>query len=227
MDSNTVNDARSYAFYITLGGRTVDYTLATDCYGDETTWTLRDSATNQLLYTGGPYNSNFSSTSDTFLTQFCIPDGCYKFTIYDSWGDGLDGSGGWGCSLTGDYFITDDQGNTLVQMTAPNGDFGDSVSHYFCITTVLNNDLLSNEDLKFDLLPNPTKDVFDLRFSIVSDQELNIQLIDLAGMLLESRSYASMNQERYRFDLQAYPAGMYLLRIALGDRIYYKKVVKQ
>ncbi|MEM9929540.1 MAG: M43 family zinc metalloprotease, partial [Bacteroidota bacterium] len=61
----------------------VTLTLITDNYGSETTWSLTD-AGGTTIASGGPYANN------TTITQgFCLTDGCYTFTINDSYGDGI------------------------------------------------------------------------------------------------------------------------------------------
>lgn len=87
----------------------ITLTLTTDDYGDETTWELTD-ANGSVLHSGGPYQSN-----TTFTELMCLPSGCYDFTIYDSYGDGICCQ--WG---QGSYAITDVSGNIM----ASGGQFG-------------------------------------------------------------------------------------------------------
>ena len=95
----------------------VNLNLVTDNYGSETTWELRDD-NGSLIQSGGPYSNN---TSYNF--NFCLPDGCYNFTIYDSYGDGICCAYG-----SGSYTLTDAGGSTL----ASGGQFGSSESTDFC-----------------------------------------------------------------------------------------------
>lgn len=132
-DENTANDAGSSSFSLSTGGtQTLDLTL--DCWGSETTWDIQD-ASNNVLYSGGPYTDNTPGGAGSVSVDFCLPDGCYDFTIYDSYGDGIDGGTQWGsCDQDGDFTITDDGGNVLVQMTDPNFD-SSGQTHNFCITS--------------------------------------------------------------------------------------------
>lgn len=79
-------------------------TINTDNYPGETTWTVKD-ASGQTLYSGGPYSSSNSS----FTTDMCLPDGCYDFTINDSYGDGICCSYG-----NGSYAVTNAAGDVLT-----------------------------------------------------------------------------------------------------------------
>lgn len=129
-DEDTSNDASSASFTVTSGaGSGITLTLDLDCYGDEITWEILDD-NNNIVASGGPYVNNTSGEQHVY--NYCLAEGCYDFVIEDTYGDGLYGSQ-WSCTLDGDYNIIDGQGQTLVQMTAPNGDFGNSATHPFCI----------------------------------------------------------------------------------------------
>lgn len=130
-DEDTSNDGSSSSFTVTSGaGSSVTLTLDLDCYGDETTWEILDD-NNAVVASGGPYVNN-QPAGEQQVYSLCLPEGCYVFVIEDTYGDGLYGSQ-WTCTVDGDYEITDSQNQTLVEMTAPNGDFGYSASHPFCI----------------------------------------------------------------------------------------------
>jgi len=131
-DLNTGNDASSQPFVIDVNGQTVTLDLDLDCYGSEISWSIIDD-NGATLYTGGGYSDNGQGQNIT--ESFCLPVGCYTFEINDTYGDGMNGSQWSGCNVDGDYTITDPLGNTLVQMTAPNGDFGFSTSHQFCVVS--------------------------------------------------------------------------------------------
>lgn len=60
----------------------VTLTLVTDNYGSETSWTL--SGPSGVVASGSGYGNN-----QTITETFCLPDGCYDFTINDSYGDGI------------------------------------------------------------------------------------------------------------------------------------------
>ena len=76
----------------------VAFTLTTDQYGYETSWTLT-SSNNQTIANG----SNLAN-STTYNENFCLADGDYTFTINDSYGDGICcsyGNGAYDLSLNG------------------------------------------------------------------------------------------------------------------------------
>jgi uncharacterized protein YjdB len=59
-------------------------TLVLDEYPTETSWTITNSS-GVVIYSGGGYQNAFS----TVTVPVCLPDGCYNFNMYDSFGDGI------------------------------------------------------------------------------------------------------------------------------------------
>lgn len=84
-----------------------------DNYGSEITWTLTDESGAEII-SGGPY-TDFNR--EVVGAELCLPDGCYNFTIFDAFGDGI-------CCAYGDgqYAIFDANENVL----ASGGQFGSS-----------------------------------------------------------------------------------------------------
>lgn len=104
------------------------FTLSTDCWAAETGWVIVDSEGLTVAeVTTGDYTDD---ASDYSFTQ-CLLDGCYAITITDSYGDGLNGTASPGCDTDGSYFATDSSGATLFTM--PYANFGDAISHDFCL----------------------------------------------------------------------------------------------
>ncbi|MCB0598447.1 MAG: T9SS type A sorting domain-containing protein [Lewinellaceae bacterium] len=100
----------------------VTLTIILDNYPEETRWEIRDGGT--VLASGGTYGSY--PDGSTVVENACLPDGCYDFVIYDSYGDGICCSYG-----IGSYTLTDDSdGSTL----ASGGAFGSSETTNFCVS---------------------------------------------------------------------------------------------
>ena len=113
----TVNDGSCIS-----AGTQITFTLLTDDYPNETTWTLVDE-TGTTVISGGPYGSN----ATTYSTDACLANGCYTLTVFDSYGDGL--CCGYG---EGSYELTDEEGTVY----ASGASFGDSDITDFCIESV-------------------------------------------------------------------------------------------
>ncbi|MEL6969139.1 MAG: zinc metalloprotease, partial [Bacteroidota bacterium] len=108
--------------------------ILTDNYPGETTWQITD-AGGAVVASGGPYGS----TGTLFTSTECLVDGCYDFTIFDSYGDGICCAYG-----TGEYTVT-----VNGQVVASGGEFGASETTNFCVsdaTAPTCNDGIQNGD---------------------------------------------------------------------------------
>ncbi len=95
--------------------------INTDTYGNEITWKISNGSGSITYAVGGPYTQQIQTITETP----CLPAGCYNFTIYDSYGDGLyDGN------TTGNYTVVDEYGNTLASGV---GNFGAQESTNICL----------------------------------------------------------------------------------------------
>ncbi|MFT4611277.1 MAG: hypothetical protein ACJA1H_002433 [Glaciecola sp.] len=104
-----------------------DYQLVInlDNYSSENTWELLDS-TGTTLYTGGPYADGRRGETET-VNGIALAAGCYTFTFFDSYGDGLfDGV------VEGDYSLHC-AAQTVVSYASGVGNFGASNSTDFCV----------------------------------------------------------------------------------------------
>jgi len=99
---------------------TINITL--DNYGTENHWEIKD-GNGVLIQTVGPFN-NFENGS-VQATTLCLPPGCYDFTIFDLWGDGMCCAYGQG----GYEVIEDATGNVI----ASGGSFNKQESKNICL----------------------------------------------------------------------------------------------
>ena len=81
------------------------FDINTDEYPEETTWAITDNSTGETVASGGPYADAFTLISES--GTFC--EGCYTFTINDSYGDGICcslGEGSFALSLDGQLYAS-------------------------------------------------------------------------------------------------------------------------
>lgn len=96
-------------------------TVVTDTYGGETTWEITNES-GEVVAEGGPYEN--VTGGGTYSSDVYLDDGCYTFTIYDSYGDGQqDGS------ITGFYTVE----CSILDVLTGGGAFGSSESKDFCV----------------------------------------------------------------------------------------------
>lgn len=63
-------------------------TITTDANGAQTSWEIRNDANNQVECSGAGLPNNSTVTSEC-----CLPDGCYRLRVFDSFGDGINPGG--------------------------------------------------------------------------------------------------------------------------------------
>ncbi|MEZ4685120.1 MAG: fibronectin type III domain-containing protein [Bacteroidia bacterium] len=187
--------------------------ILTDNYPSETTWELRNSG-GTLVGSGGPYGSSGTVYDQTL----CLPAGCYDFTIFDSYGDGICCAYG-----TGSYSVTSG-GSTL----ASGGAFASSETSNICVGGAIAheaNPVFSNDAHSFSLTayPNPFTNMVYLDLSEVEDM-VKVEIFDAMGKRVWQKDQIEAGS---RVSIQpAIAQGIYVLRVSQGDLRQEIKLVK-
>ena len=152
-DLNNANDDLAVSFTI-VDGEEMTVSILTDDYGDETTWEIED-AQGSVVATGNGYGDNTQYTIPN-----CLADGCYTFTIYDSYGDGI--CCGFGI---GNYELLSPSGDVM----GAGGEFTDDESIAFCLPFIVappvsafvapNTDICTGESIAYTNNSTPTNGV--------------------------------------------------------------------
>ena len=154
---------------------TVDLTINLDNYPSETTWTIVDGS-GATVASGGPY----STAGGTASESACLPSGCYDFTIFDAYGDGI--CCGYG---NGSYTLTGG-GSTL----ASGGAFASSETTNFCVSAgtrtdgpavVVNGRYTEEKGSQLLAYPNPVRDVLTLEHTAKAERQTQLRVVDAYG----------------------------------------------
>ncbi|OGS69502.1 MAG: hypothetical protein A3G95_06255 [Flavobacteria bacterium RIFCSPLOWO2_12_FULL_31_7] len=181
---------------------TFTYTLQGDRWGAETTWNLKNAA-GTVLFSGGPYtNLAAGQTPPPIVQNWPLPvNGCYTFTILDSFGDGID---------PGTYSITANSGAVEV---VSGGVFGTSEITYFT-----NNSLSSQSFDLFDtisLYPNPAKDKVTISVPQGLDVNGKYELYNALGQKISTKKVSSEND--LIINTNSYQTGIYFINLTIGE----------
>jgi hypothetical protein len=105
-----------------------------DDHGDQISWELLDANDISLTY-GGPYiGQNNTLVTETVCIGIAPVDACYKFRLYDSFGDGLSGVGNWQLrTLNGNVLLGDDFATGYTSPSVPPAYPGYGSTHAFCL----------------------------------------------------------------------------------------------
>jgi lysyl endopeptidase len=204
------NDGWSFAFAVSSPGQAVELRLVLDDYGTDITWgLLTDSGTE--LYSGGPYEDG--DAGDTVVAPFCLTNGCYTFTIWDAFADGICCANG-----EGSYSVVLPDGQVLVDS---DGQFEAQESQEFCLSEV------SVPEVDASILrvsPNPANDRVVLRSSEVLHQ-VRIRMLDGAGRSIHEWQWPLL-QGPQELDLNGLAPGTYLLRLDHRNGRSSERIVK-
>ena len=202
-DENTVdNTVVSTAFTVFVDTATVNLTLVTDEYGDETSWDFKDS-NDTILYSG---ETDVYGNETTYNHTFdVLTGGCYTFTIYDSEGDGICCSYG-----EGSYTLTDSNSNVI----ATGGEFSaqETVSFTTVNTLGTENYLL---DRKITLYPNPATNVLNIKVGASNSLPDTYKIYNMLGQIVLQQSIGELND--LAVNTSSLSKGMYFIKIATDN----------
>jgi len=229
-DTDPSNDATFANFTVILGGFETNIIVSTDCWGYETAWEIHD-VTSSLVASGGNTtvppgglqtaqgsNPGAYGNEVTVTTKLCLAEGCYDFTIYDDWGDGIEGSTQTGCNTDGSYSITNSASAVLASIQALA--FGNSETNNFCV--LADNGLDEFDWLNFKLYPNPSNGVFNIEINNTQNVDYAIIVTDVAGRIIYE---GQLNESSLVLDLNDTANGTYLLHLANDNVSITKSIV--
>ena len=206
VDANPANNP-SIAFNVTLATQNTDtdvtVQIVTDAYGSETTWKIKN-ATGVTVLSGGPYANlgAAGTTTQTPVAGTLAINTCHTFTIYDSYGDGI--NAGYGA---GSFTITDGNGTILASGGVFTEEDGDAFKTGGDVLAI--NDLASN----LAIYPNPVKDVLTIEGNYTS-----VDVFDMFGKLVLSSEYTK------NINVSTLANGIYMLNITTEKGIQTQKI---
>ncbi|HIC30888.1 MAG TPA: DUF5011 domain-containing protein [Flavobacteriaceae bacterium] len=185
-----------------------------DNYPEETAWTLTNNS-GQTVASGGTYGSQ-ADGSTLNIPVGCLDDGCYNFTITDTYGDGICCSYG-----NGSYTLTNTDTGAIL---ASGGSFTSSETTNFCLTnnvktftsTVTNT---NNFDKQFKLYPNPVKQT--LNVDLVGFEAQSFEIKNMLGQTVLKGTYKSS------IDVSKFNSGIYILQLNIGEKTKIKRFIKE
>jgi len=207
-DANNADNSATASLFLAPIEQTAQLTvrITTDRYGNETRWRIRRPS-NSILASGGPYTeleANGTQVQDEVVVDIPI-NGCFKFEMLDSFGDGMFGQ--WG---EGSYEVVDQNGVVLFS----GGQFGLlDVKRFNETGAVSINDLNKRNEFEITLFPNPSQGQFALNLNMLNNQKASINVFNSLGALVKSEqlNQLSAGENTYNMDLSNQSAGIYTI----------------
>lgn len=222
-DLNSINNTTSKKINIPtinqlMGDATPKVTLTLQCDRDasETSWALKNSI-GTTLYTGGSYTDSTSSTNlNAPITEvFNLQNGeCYTFTIFDSYGDGINTNGG-----VGSYTLKDE--NNVV--FASGGTFLFNESKGFTYGSLSNAAFESSNEIY--LYPNPANESLKINVPSIYGLPNSYSIIDNLGRTINKKIILSEADLSVTTSLLS--NGIYYISLQKGDEKKTLRFVKE
>jgi hypothetical protein len=149
--------------------------VSLDRYGSETSWKIKRS-NGAVAYSSPAYtNATANGTYPQAEINIFLPDDCYSLEVYDSYGDGFDGSYGNG------FVQVWVNGSSLGAVNTLESDFG---SDKYLLEAVAGIDEL--DATAFNAYPNPASDILNVSFEAVNTA-YSIIMMDLQGRVVATQ----------------------------------------
>ena len=196
-DDNNSNNDVSYNFDNALTvTNTVNMILNTDNAGSQCTWDITNSA-GDVLYSGGPYGNG-----ENIQETFTLPEECYRFSIYDSAGNG-----------GGSVVLYDDNSEVIFSSA---GDYDDRGDAFFSTEGALG--INNNELQNVAIYPNPTKSLLNIN----NAENASIEVLDLLGRIVLTKSNISINEQ---LNVSEFNSGTYIIKISNNNKVVIDKFI--
>ncbi|MCF8368239.1 MAG: T9SS type A sorting domain-containing protein [Bacteroidales bacterium] len=188
----------------------VSLALKLDDNPEEVSWEVVDSQ-NNVLYSGGSYTQQGQYLIESFELN---NSDCYSFNIYDEGGDGLTG--------LGFYKLVFGSSNTVFADGTTFG-FSDMVQFNIGLTDIDKN--YFNES--FTVYPNPVDAAAVVYFTLNESETVQLNIFNTVGERVYQSALEIKNagENSIVFENNNYDAGLYFIRLDLGEKQFTKKLI--
>ena len=200
-DDAPENDSKSFDFKKSPEATSlVTLELVVGSWGFEISWDIQDASENVL----------FSGDSEDVIETFELDiNECYKFNIYDSYGNGFNSEDG--------FFELRDSEGLIIKYT--DGDFGYEQMIPFEVTTVASAETIENNRIL--IYPNPASTYVNI--SLGSVVNANIKIFNTIGQVILNQNYDAVNT--IEINTSEFNTGIYFVEINTGNKIITEKII--
>lgn len=213
-NSGTANFNKTTSVTNTLN---ITLNLVQDQYGSEITWKFFNAAGTQIA-AGGPY-ANLSAVGTQLHTHnINLPaNGCYRFVLYDSYGDGINSGYGVGSAT-----ILNGSGATVY---FNNGQYTTQSTRWFEANTsvgIEENSLVNS----ISIFPNPVVGKSTIDFNLTQVNDVTIKVLNNIGQVMMNENLGKLNagHQTYTLDASALSSGLYFVEIQTGNSVVTRKI---
>lgn len=209
-DEYTKNDTMTYEFdRAVVAPQTVNLMIRTDDNPEEITWEIVNSG-NEVIFSGGPYSDPQTIVQEEIQLPYYD---CFKFTIYDAGGNGL--------QMPGFYALYFGGSNYIASGTA----FGEEDMAFFEGNTAVGLPE-HNAGMEVKVYPNPATTSVNVSFFLPKEANVDISLYDLAGKKIATphSGISGAGPQDVPVKLDGIKPGFYIIRIDTGTSAFTQKI---
>ena len=207
-DQDSSNDTATTTLSTVSQQSSADVTLhiETDGWGYETSWSLQNMYGDIIAGEDGTLANETS-----YDWEWSLGEGCYIFTVTDSYGDGVAGAQ-WG-SVDGIVSLQDANNGILWEGV----DFGAEGTLVFEVSAEL--DIEENNENFVNIYPNPSKDYTNISLNLSTNKSVNINIFNTLGQFVDgfNKGLMSAGNHNIMLEVDHLVEGLYYIEINLGD----------
>lgn len=189
-----------------------------DRYGSESTWTLYDEVTAEVIETDGPFenlsaNGTLLHTKDFYINL----NTCYKLQVTDAYGDGI--NSGFG---VGGYKL---KAGTKVLISS-NGKYGSGEIKVFRNAFDVGVAGIKMNVNNVSVFPNPAYDAASLSIELSQNETLNISVMNSLGQVVYTSKAQQMDAgvNNIKLNTENWTSGVYFVNISSEKGSISKKL---
>ena len=203
--------------------------ITTDNWPEETGWDLRDADGN--IVESVAVGSLAGSADTEFIWNVGLDLGCYTFTMYDTYGDGLYASqwGNYADGMAGIYSMNGEtqegivweyMGSSMVEFSEVNAGLEATA------VSGLNEVSLASS---INVFPNPTRGLTSVEFTTAQAGMATLEVYNLVGerVLFNTLGNLPAGLNRTNLDCSGMEAGIYLVNVNAGGETTTMRITKQ
>jgi hypothetical protein len=190
----------------------------------ENRYTIKDAAGAVVLA------RNNMAAATTYRDDIALPPGCYSLEFEDDGGDGLDF---WYWAAVGQNvgtgtlsFRRQFNQTVVLGVRTLNPDFGGNLHYDFIIPQAVGTEDVLTEPRRFSVYPNPAATQTTIELTGFTGETANWEIRDMTGRAVQHGRTAALGElHTEQLDVSSLPAGMYLVQVLLGQKVYTQEIV--
>lgn len=190
-----------------------------DQYGSESTWTVLDEVTGEIIETDGPFSDLSASGTLLHTKSFSINENtCYKLVVTDAFGDGI--NSGYGA---GGYVLKSGD-NPII---SSNGQYATGETKLFRNYTDVGIASVKMNVSNLSVYPNPASSAANINIELSQNEMLNISVMNSLGQTVYSVKAQEMKAGSNNVTLSTadWASGVYFINVSSTKGSVSKKLL--